>query len=121
MRVRYVKIPEEDRVNFKLPVDSAKIGGKPLRDFLVDKDADFVIFTTVANCYIEPEPEPIKHIVVCPDKGFYCHDSFDERITDSFNGRIKAYTMWRRLKCQNGNDNENLLNLCRHPKQSVRY
>ena len=65
--IRYRPLKEEECKVFTFPVDSITIKGRPLREFLSDKDADTITFTSVAEMYFDPEPEPIHHIVIVPD------------------------------------------------------
>ena len=66
-RIRTVALKEEDRKTFTFPVAGITLEGRPLREFLADKDVDTITFTAVAVNYAEPEPEPIDHIVIVPD------------------------------------------------------
>ncbi len=45
-------------------------GRETAQRILVDKDADTITFTTVAEYYPEPEPEAIEHIVIVPDSSW---------------------------------------------------
>ena len=67
--IRYRPLKEEERKVVKFSVDGITVEGKPLREFLSDKDADTITFTAVAEFYSvpEPEPEPIHHMVIVPD------------------------------------------------------
>ena len=64
-----VALKEEDRKTFTFPVDGITLEGRPLREFLADKDVDTITFTAVAGCYVEPEP--IEHIVIVPDSTWF--------------------------------------------------
>lgn len=103
--VRFEKIPEEDRRYFRFLVDDITINGKPLRDFLVDKDADFIIASTVAdgyvkNVYSDPNQQVLlaDEILYDPDRPDRFDKRFAERSDESFNSRATAYTEWRRKK-----------------------
>ena len=45
---------EGDRIRIKIPIDGQTIDGKPLKDFLVNKDADFIELVNVANVVYIP-------------------------------------------------------------------
>ena len=65
--IRYRPLKEEERQKFTFATDGITVEGRPLREFLSDKDADTITFTAVAEMYSVPEPEPIHHMVIVPD------------------------------------------------------
>ena len=65
--IRYRFLKEEECKVFTFSVDGITVKGRPLREFLSDKDADTIIFTAVAEMYFDPDPEPIHHMVIVPD------------------------------------------------------
>ena len=65
--IRYRFLKEEECKVFTFSVDGITVKGRPLRGFLSDKEADTITFTTFAEMYSEPDPEPINHIVIVPD------------------------------------------------------
>ena len=94
--VKFTQLPEEERREFRLPVDGITIDGKPLRNFLADKNADFITFSTVAHCNIENVYPYLDHTVLLPDKAFDGLENYIEAIAEIFNNRCTAYTEWRK-------------------------
>ncbi len=76
--IKFRTLKEEERKDFTFPLDGISIEGKPLREFLSDKDADTITFTTVGEYYPDPEPEPIHHMVIVPnsDLPFLCSELY---------------------------------------------
>ena len=94
--VKFKKIPEEERREFRFSTDDITIDGKPLRDFLADKNADFITFSTVAHCNIENVYPYLDHTVILPGKAFDGLENYIEAIAEIFNNRCTAYTEWRK-------------------------
>ena len=94
--VKFKKIPKEERREFRFSTDDITIDGKPLRDFLADKNADFITFSTVAHCNIENVYPYLDHTVILPGKAFDGLENYIEAIAEIFNNRCTAYTEWRK-------------------------
>ena len=70
--MKIVPIKEEDRKRFIFPLDSMTVDGQPIRNFVANKDAEAIVFTTVAEWYPEAEPESnlIDHVLIVPDNAW---------------------------------------------------